>query len=285
MLNKYVSILLLLLIFLSCGEDREQKNVDLEIKPVQFSDSEVEALLNTKVFFGHMSVGFNIISGVAEIKKMDGRLRGLNIAETVRGDNMRPGIYHQRNGKNGYPVKKCDDFKSFLLKDGMGENFDAAFFKLCYVDFDSGTNVEKIFNYYKNTVKAIQKVYPNLTIIHATTPLHAHAFSFKSKLKTWVLGDQANVKRNQYNQLLLKEYRNIAPIYDIARVESTYPDGSRYTFNEGDEAYYALIREYTNDGGHLNTYGKIKLAEELLRVIAGLQSNNSEKDFTELISN
>ena len=60
------------------------------------------------------------------------------------------------------------------------------------------------------------------------------------------------------------------PLFDLAMVESTYEDGSRYTFSANGHTYYALVPEYTKDGGHLNELGQKVAAEQLLIFLAGL---------------
>ncbi len=57
-------------------------------------------------------------------------------------------------------------------------------------------------------------------------------------------------------------------IFDLSKVESTYLDGSRESFEKDDGTYYALSPDYTYDGGHLNELGRKLAAKELIRVLA-----------------
>jgi hypothetical protein len=54
-----------------------------------------------------------------------------------------------------------------------------------------------------------------------------------------------NIKRNQYNEMLIKEYKGKEPILDIAGIESTKPDGSRQSFELDGVTYYSMVPEYT----------------------------------------
>jgi lysophospholipase L1-like esterase len=79
--------------------------------------------------------------------------------------------------------------------------------------------------------------------------------------------DVANVNRERYNIGIRTRYPG-DPLFDLAAVESTAPDGSRSTFALNGETGYALIEEYTTDGGHLNVRGRMAAARELVRVLA-----------------
>jgi hypothetical protein len=59
-------------------------------------------------------------------------------------------------------------------------------------------------------------------------------------------------------------------IIDIAKIESTYPDGSRCSFTMDGKTYYSMVPEYTSDGGHLNETGRKKVAEQFLILPANL---------------
>ena len=68
---------------------------------------------------------------------------------------------------------------------------------------------------------------------------------------------------NEINKLLKKPSEK-------AKIESSYPDGSREYFVKDNKAYYSLIPAYTNDGGHLNETGRKIVASELIRFLASL---------------
>lgn len=63
---------------------------------------------------------------------------------------------------------------------------------------------------------------------------------------------------------------NFKSIFDLAKIESTYSDGSRETFTAQGQTYYSLIPDYTDDGGHLNEAGRKKVSEQLLLFLSNL---------------
>ena len=77
----------------------------------------------------------------------------------------------------------------------------------------------------------------------------------------------ANVSRNEFNRRLRERYSG-DPIFDLAEVMSTYPDGRRESFRMNGVVYYSLVPAYTDDGGHLNQVGRTYAAAELVRSIA-----------------
>ena len=77
-----------------------------------------------------------------------------------------------------------------------------------------------------------------------------------------------NANRNRLNALLRRHYEGREPLFDIARIESTRADGSRCAWKAGTR--YAMVPEYTDDGGHLNAHGRRWVAEQLLIQLAEL---------------
>jgi lysophospholipase L1-like esterase len=73
-----------------------------------------------------------------------------------------------------------------------------------------------------------------------------------------------NVKKNQYNDLMIAKYKGKEPVVDIAAIESTKPDGSRNTYDYDGKTYYVMVPEYTYDGGHLNEDGRKRVAAAFL---------------------
>ncbi len=79
--------------------------------------------------------------------------------------------------------------------------------------------------------------------------------------------DLVNARREEYNDLVRSRYANDY-IFDLAKVESTYPDGRREFIEQNGKKYYSLINGYTDDGGHLNKTGRTIAAVELLKTLA-----------------
>ena len=86
--------------------------------------------------------------------------------------------------------------------------------------------------------------------------------------------DLDNIKRNELNRLIVQEYGGKEPLFDIALIESTLPDGRRTIFSADGKDYYYLSDEYTNDGGHLNEQAQKYVAEQLLITMSRLENSN-----------
>ena len=232
-------------------------------------------LAGKKIYFGHMSVGSNMIEGVQELAKEYPFIR-LNIVETKSPSSFdRPIFAHSPIGKNQDPKSKIDDF-SHLISTGIGEKADFAFFKLCYIDILAGTDADGVFGQYKNAMASLKKRYPKVTFVHVTAPLRVVQTGFLVPIKKIIgrpLGGYAdNIKRNRFNDLLRQEYKGKEPIFDLATIEATYPDGRRATFDSDGKTYESLVADYTNDGGHLNEYGRKIIAAQLLAFLANLSN-------------
>lgn len=251
-----------------CQKKIDQHSLLLD-KKLELFKEEIGGLLSTKIYFGHMSVGYNIIDGLQKLIAQDPRLSNWKIQDLATGGKIEaPAFYHSRNGKNGDPNSKCDAFRNFLLENNTGAQLDIAFFKFCYVDFNRDTDVKAVFDYYCMTMDTIKKQLPVLQIIHVTTPLTAHAWGLKGWLKNLLRSDIPNVKRNQFNALLKQKFQSLDPIYDLAEVEARRPDGKLTTFRYQGQNYLALAAEYTHDGGHLNETGRLFAAQALLKTLA-----------------
>jgi len=235
-----------------------------------------EKLAKKKIYFAHQSVGFNIMEGIQDVVDENPEIK-LHIVETADESDFKAGlIAHSRIGKNLHPDTKINEFVTFINR-GIGKKADAAALKFCYVDINAKTDVNKLFSDYDHAIAQLKKKYPDMIIIHFTDPLTVTKTTWKTWLKKlfrkkniWEYDD--NIKRNEYNELLRKKYEGREPILDIAEIESTYPDGTRCTFEKEGKTYYAMVPEYSIDGGHLNNLGRKKVAEQFLILLARLSS-------------
>lgn len=261
------------LLFSACnGGDMPEKTISFTaLKDVPVSSW--EKLAQKNIFFGHQSVGFNIMDGIKDLMKENPQIK-LKIVETDDPSEFnRPLFAHARVGKNKDPFSKIDAFADFMEK-GIGNKADIAFFKFCYVDIGAETDVEKVFSDYKNSLSSLMKTYPKTTFVHVTVPLKSLQSGIKAFVKKIIgrpmWGYDDNIKRNQFNELLRKEYDGKAPIFDLARTESTLPDGKRSSFSKDGKNYYFMVPDYTHDGGHLNELGRKRAAEQLLVVLTAV---------------
>ena len=236
------------------------------------SDQQLDSLATKKIFFGHQSVGDNVIQGIRDLMSANPRLK-INIVKSPDPQLIpAPALVEFEIGRNGDPQSKNKAFASILDK-GMGTRGGIVMFKYCYVDIDSSTNIHTMFQDYCEQINTLGAKYPSLKIVHITVPLTTVEPTTKAWVKS-MLGrtttQDVNVKRNDFNNLLRKTYSGIDPIFDLAAVEATHGDGSRSYFTRGGKKIYTLAPEFTSDGGHLNESGRRAAAEALLQVLAKL---------------
>lgn len=242
------------------------------VNGLTLSDQQVSSLETKKVFFGHQSVGENIIEGIREVMADDPRLK-LKIVNSADPESVPgPAFVESLIGENRKPQSKNEAFAAILDK-GMGMQGGIAMYKYCYVDIDASTDVQQMFEGYRKEINALKHKYPSLRIVHITVPLTTVEQDTKFRLKTLLgrttAGD-INAKRNEFNSLLMQTYAATDPIFDLAEAESTRPDGSRSYFMRGKEKIYILAPEFTTDGGHLNQAGRRAAAKRLLLALANL---------------
>ena len=222
-------------------------------------------------FFGHQSVGKNILDGINDIS--ESVANKINIVESRVVNENAVALYHANVGKNVDPRSKINDFRE-LIENGIGGKADVAFFKFCYIDFNQDTDVKSTFLNYQQTMKSLKENYPQTIFIHFTVPLVEARLGLKGYVKK-IIGRydtkrEGNIKRNQFNTMLKAEYEGKEPIFDLAGIESTYPDGKNETFEKDGRTYYALAPLYTNDGSHLNKTGRKVVASKLLYFLASI---------------
>jgi len=274
-----------LIFIVSCDGGQMAEKVTYE-KLENIPESAWKAFSEKKIYFGHQSVGFNIIEGIEDLMKEHPKLK-LNIVETTNTNDFSDGVLaHTRVGKNRDPQSKIDEFSN-LIERGIGDKADIAALKFCYVDISSETDIRKSFNNYKNAIELLKKKYPELIFLHFTAPIETTSWLFN--LKIWLKGFfnwgwkykpihylktisniwryDANVKRNEYNDLIRAEYSGKDLLLDIAKFESTYPDGTMETFSNSGQTFFSMVPEYTDDGGHLNKKGRKIIAEQLLLIL------------------
>ncbi len=265
-----------ILLIASCNNLQDQNNTSLknmEPKDIPLNDATIQALQtvsNSRVLFAHHSVGRNILEGLEEIIQ-EAELDAENLIKVVENSvtDNRPVLAHTKPGKNGQPDTKVDGFTETIRK---LDNFkpQMAAMKFCFVDFNPHTDVDQVFDYYRNNIEALKKERPDVVFAHVTAPLKKRSEKLKQRINRllgrMVWSDESNLKRAEFNKRLYETYRN-EPIFDLARVESTKPDGSREKHNYKGQEFYSLVPEYTYDGGHLNDLGKRVVAIEMARFL------------------
>ncbi len=272
--QKRILLLLAALVFFSCsgGEMENTQNTFKKISDVP--DEYLNALSRKQIFFGHQSVGYNIVEGIENVMENKTRIK-LNVSQDKRIENISEGAFlHSEVGQNKNPMSKIDAFEK-ILDSGLGKKVDIAFLKFCYVDISADTDIKEVLKMYSESIDRLEKRYPEITFVHFTVPLTAIPSGFKVWVKK-ILGKadskdlEANIKRNEYNSLLLEKYKGKDPVFDLAGIESTNQNGSRQTFIKDNNTYFSLVPEYTYDGGHFNETGKKVVGEQLLIFLANI---------------
>jgi hypothetical protein len=260
-----------------CGDVTEKSAL-----PASDVKADLAELARARVFFGHQSVGGNVLDGLTALAAENGV--SLRVVEVPAGlDDGQPGLVHTKIGTNAQPATKCDAFGGFLAKDA-GAPWDAAVLKFCYADLGDRTDIapEQLLDLYKKMVASVRAARPGLTLIHSTIPLNSNGLGTGDRVKGLLgLGtskDANNVRRNRFNDLLRAEYAG-QPLFDVARAESTRSDGTRTGFKKDGQFFSSMAREFTSDGGHLSPQGKRWVAQEFARsVAAALRSRPAMAD-------
>jgi hypothetical protein len=253
---------------LSCGENTMALENDIVFKMNRISEQTMGLLIQRIIFFGHQSVGQNIIDGLVSLGK-DFPKANLKIMDYT-GNIDRGAFLHAPIGKNMDPESKIDGFVEYMEK-GIGNKADIAFFKFCYVDITSQTDVDKLFEKYQIAMDHLAGTYPKTLFLHATVPLTVVQTGPRAWVKKVIgrpIGGYAdNIQRNRFNDLIRQNYREKAPIFDLALIEATLPDRKTNSFSQDGKSYHFLVPEYASDGRHLNKSGGRLAAAEMLRVL------------------
>lgn len=233
-------------------------------------------LATKRLFFGHQSVGDNIMEGVGDIVRAEPRI-GLRVQAGESALDGGGGVFaHGRIGRNGDPGLKTDEFAR-LIEGPLRGKVDIAFHKYCYADLSETTDIPAVFDHYQKTMARLRAEFPEVVFVHLTTPLVRVQSGPKAALKL-LLGRSpgrygGNFARERFNDLMRDAYRGREPLFDLAAIESTRPDGRREAIRSGSRSGYALVPAYTTDNSHLNEVGRRRVAEELLVFLARLPAS------------
>ncbi|BDG04644.1 nucleoside hydrolase [Anaeromyxobacter oryzae] len=224
-----------------------------------------------RVLFGHQSVGGNVLAGVARLSAAHGGVLGVT---EVRGAGpLAPGLSHALVGENGAPRTKLDAFAALLAR-LEGPPPDVALVKLCWADFGADTDADALFEVYRTALAELARRHPRTTFVHVTVPLTTVQGGARALVKGALgkppYGLLENARREAFNARLRAEYGGRAPLFDLARLEATAPDGSVTRAEWRGTSTLALAPAYTDDGGHLVAAAQDRIARALLATLAAL---------------
>jgi lysophospholipase L1-like esterase len=241
-------------------------------------DSVWDELAQKRILFGHQSVGFDIMRGLEEILGENPSIP-LKVAFTREPASAGPaGLFHFEVGRNGDPLGKIRAFASLMENEG-GEPPDIAFVKLCYADITDEIDVQEIYDNYLTTMNRLAEAFPHVAFVHITTPLTGMPNGMDGLVRRAkdvvkriigrpVVDLRDNSRRHALNEMMRRGYAGTGRLFDLAAIESTYPDGTRKRVSRGGDTFYSLVGGYTDDGGHLNAEGRRRVAEQLLVFLA-----------------
>ena len=242
-------------------------------RPDTASDAAALRLVASKrIFFGHQSVGANILDGVRELAK-ETPGAGLVVVNSLAPDTVgEPALMEASLGENGNPGSKTNAFAAVVDR-GFGRAGGIALVKYCYLDMRPDSDPVRLFDDYRARMKQLSDKYPALTLVHVTMPLTVVESGPKRLVKR-LLGKTTavdlNAKRNAYNERLRMAYAGQAPVFDLARLESIGRTGRRTTVGHRDGTVPSLAPEWSDDGGHLNAAGRRMVAREFVAFLAKL---------------
>lgn len=268
------TILAIIFILSSCSKEDYDMNEFYKLYGADTKDvgAMIEKVSQHNIYFGHQSVGENILQGIEQWQHETGA--SLNIVEGRDPAAKTPAFIHYRVGQNGDPKGKIDDFAAQLTEIPAGDS-GIAFFKLCYVDINESTDVEAVFKYFREKMWDARESYPDLSIVLVTAPVTGIQTGLKATAKKILnrqpFGILENIKRNDYNERLRSELSDSFSVFDLAAVETTLPDGSINTYKYKGASYPCMPGFYTSDLGHLNDYGAKAMAYNLLAFLAEIR--------------
>ncbi len=200
------------------------------------------------IYFGHQSVGAYIMMGVDDL------LASVPAADRLgRGDlaGAGPGVWADGPVESNMdPIGTLADFRSQMTQ--LCGKVDLAFMKLCYADqgYIDSHGAQSLYDAYRTTMSAVHTACPSATLVHFTMPIT----------------DSDNELIEGYNALVRAGFGSA--VFDLAREESTLPDGSRCLDGNGVPILCAV---YTDDHAHPNSAtGQQRMAEKLIAFLASL---------------
>lgn len=239
--------------------------------------AQVEKVRDTRIFFAHRSVGGNVLDGLDDLRSQyrvaDPETVNLNDRSVSAIPASGPALVDALVGVNGDPIGKLDEFADYL-RSGVGDRVDVALIKFCYSDIRESSgpgfdSIDELFKTYAATMAELERAYPQVTFVYATIPVEN--LEIKGGRTPGLARHNAN--RARFNALVRAHAGTSRPLWDVARLESIGPDGSRYVTTYDGSSHEGLHPDYTRDGGHLNDragLGRKAVAAELVRQIAKL---------------
>jgi hypothetical protein len=251
---------------LSCDGD-----VATEQTPAAPVDAQLAADLAlvraARVFFAHRSLGADVLDGVARVPGAGLRIVALGADAPLTVPDA--ALAHVLFAQDGDPAAKIAAFEQLLA--GAQPSPDVALMKLSWADIDGNTDTKALFTRYREAIERLKRAHPQTVFVHVTAPLTVRdtgAAELFERL-TGISDDaaSANVRRDEYNGRLRAAFRG-EPIFDLAALESLWPDGRSEQFERAGTRHPSLVPAYTKDGRQLSGLGQERSARALIHALA-----------------
>lgn len=248
--------LAVLTLLASCGSR------DATAPPSPVAVEMTDTLEAARVYFGHQSVGRDILTGIAEVAP------NLQLVHLDQFSSVDGGALAESSiGTNGQPASKDQAFLEAVQLLAPGET---ALYKYCYLDIAADTDPDSLFAQYSTTLTTARGT--GVHTIAITMPVTTVAPAWKRWTKR-VLGRvtdaELNARRQRFNDLVRANYDDTS-LLDLARMESTLEDGSRSAIEVAGQPVEILPHVYTDDGAHLNRRGRRQVATEFVNALSVL---------------
>jgi len=262
----------ILMLFTGCQKESFEKDQFYRMYGRGTGDvgSFIGQLMDQKVYFGHQSVGYNILDGVEQWQNETGIVLSKSFTRDF-SSGAETSIVHFRVGENGEPHAKIDDFVA-LVSQIPEEEKSIAFFKFCFADFNEDTDVDELFAYFSEKMLYLKDKHTNIKFVITTIPAMAVQKGWRALAKKILgrapYGYSQNISISEFNQKVLSEFKGILPVFDLAGIEVTRPDGTMETFRHKGKDYPCMPDYYASDYGHLNDFGARTVSYNLLAFLA-----------------
>jgi hypothetical protein len=202
--------------------------------------AELAPLRERRVLWGHQSVGENLLGGARQL--------GFEFRSVSRGADYGEARWGEAGvADNGDPERKIRSFVELMVGGGIGRRVEAASFKFCWVDFDTGTDVEELGDEYDAAMRDVQARFPSVRLLHVTPPLTTDE-------------PELNGVRWRFGRELIRRHRDTGLVFDLGAVIST--DASGQQCKTGNQR--RLCPGWASDSGHLNDDGSQRAAKAFL---------------------
>jgi hypothetical protein len=217
------------------------------------SQSVMDAIGQQRWFFSHASVGGNMVAGLGDLHGSNPtRFQLVTSSVGYNSGEMRANdppvttaagtVYECDRSNPGWSAKYTIFDNSVRTSGWRLDSVDVAMDKLCYIDENANVTT------YLATMTALEAAYPATVFVYTTMPLTTSEGS-------------DNVLRNDYNTAVRAHcLTNGCLLFDLADMEAHEASGTPCTFITGPDTYQKLCDGYTDDGGHLNSVGRQRIA-------------------------